>query len=254
MHNRIAIVTGVSRLAGIGRAICLELAKDGIDIFFTYWSDYDKQMSWQVAPNEPDLIQEEIRALGRKCEKLELDLSTPHATLTLLNEVEATMGTADILINNATYSTKTTIEDLSTEELDKHYNINIKATTLLTVEFIKRFKNTSLGRIINITSGQSLGQMPDELAYAVTKSAAETLTTTLSQKIAGKGITINSVNPGPNDTGWMDEQLKKDLTERFPMKRLGTPQDTANLICFLVSNKAEWVTGQIIHSEGGFIR
>lgn len=252
--NRIAIVTGVSRLAGIGRATCLELAKDGIDIFFTYWSAYDKQMPWSVAKDEPDIIQKEIRSLGRKCEKLELDLSAPKAVDLLFEKVMSKMGTADILINNATYSTETTLENFSVSELDKHYYINVRATTLLTLGFIKQFRRSSGGRIVNLTSGQSLGQMPDELAYAITKGAAETLTTTLSQKIAVRGITINAVNPGPNDTGWMDDNIKKGLKERFPMKRLGTPQDTANLIGFLVSEKAEWVTGQIIHSEGGFVR
>ncbi len=254
MSRRIAIITGVSRLAGIGRAVCTELAKDGIDIFFTYWSDYDKQMPWQAEANEPDIIQEEIRALGRKCEKLELDLSAPQSIYILLDEVHEKLGAADILINNATYSTETKIENFSSIELDHHYKINVRATTLLTIEFIKRFKKTTGGRIVNLTSGQSKGPMPEELAYAVTKGAAETLVTTLSQKIAAKGITINAVNPGPNDTGWMDDELKQQLKERFPMQRLGVPQDTANLIGFLVSEKADWITGQIIHSEGGFVR
>ena len=96
--------------------------------------------------------------------------------------------------------------------------------------------------------------MPDEIAYAITKGAVETLTYTLSQKIASKGITINAVNPGPNDTGWMDDDFRNSLTDRFPMKRMGKPEDTAKLIGFLVSEDAEWITGQIIHSEGGFIR
>ena len=252
--SRLAIITGVSRLAGIGRATCIELAKDGVDIFFTYWSDYDKQMPWQVASNEPDLIQKEIISLGRKCVKLELDLSEPSSVDVLFDTAESQMGAVDILINNATYSTETKIENFSAAELDRHYQINVRATTLLTVEFIKRFKGNNGGRIVNLTSGQSLSEMPDELAYAITKGVAETLTTTLSQKIAAKGITINAVNPGPNDTGWMDDKLKQELIERFPMKRLGSPKDTAHLIGFLASDKAEWITGKIIHSEGGFIR
>lgn len=254
MNRRVAIVTGVSRLAGIGRSICIELAKRNIDIFFTYWRAYDKQMPWQVAESEPELIQDEVRRFGGKCEQLELDLSAPNAINILLDKVKEKLGNAHILINNATYSTTTGIDDFLGDELDKHYNINIRATTLLTIEFIKRFENSEGGRIINLTSGQSLGPMPSEIAYAITKGAIETLTYTLSQEIASKGITINAVNPGPNDTGWMDEDLKKTLIRQFPMKRLGMPQDTANLIGFLISEKAEWITGQIIHSEGGFKR
>jgi len=254
MNNKIAIITGVSRLNGIGRAICYELAERKFDIFFTYWTEYDNQMPWKVNKNEPELIQQEIRKLGVKCEKLELDLSKENAIETLFSQVKNKLGNPLILINNATYSTETTISNLSSDELDKHYEINIKATTLLTVEFIKQFKFTKNGRIINLSSGQSLGQMPNEIAYAITKGAIETLTNTLSQTIASKGITINAVNPGPNDTGWMNEKMKIELLSQFPMNRIGKPKDTANLIGFLASEEAEWITGQIINSEGGFKR
>lgn len=254
MNRKIAIVTGVSRLRGIGRAICNELAKRGFDIFFTYWTEYDNQMPWKVNKNEPDLIQEEIKKHGVNCEKLELDLSDENAVEILFSEVKTKLGNPLILVNNATYSTITTINNLTSKELDKHYKVNLKATTLLTVEFIKQFKFTENSRIINLTSGQSLGQMPNEIAYAITKGAIDTLTNTLSQEIASKGITVNSVNPGPNDTGWIDDRMKKELLNRFPMNRIGEPKDTAKLIGFLASEDAEWITGQIIHSEGGFIR
>ena len=254
MNRKIAIVTGVSRLKGIGRAICCELAKRKFDIFFTYWTEYDKQMPWKLNENEPELIQQEVRNTGVKCEKLELDLSSENAIEILFNEVKNKLGSPLVLVNNATYSTQTSIHDLTENELDKHYQINIKATTLLTLKFIKQFDFAKNGRIVNLSSGQSLGQMPNEIAYAITKGAIETLTYTLSQEIAAKGITINAVNPGPNDTGWMDETLKQKLTNQFPMQRIGKPQDTANLIGFLTSEDAEWVTGQIIHSEGGFKR
>lgn len=268
MNRRIAVVTGVSRLKGIGRAICCELASRDIDVFFTYWTDYDKQMPWNIEANEPDLIEKEIKSFGVNCAKLELDLSVEGSVYRLLETVEQKLGKPSILVNNATYSTETSIDNFTVEELDKHYAVNLRATTLLTIEFIKQFSEIqqskkseegrvevrNQGRIINLTSGQSLGQMSNEIAYAITKGAIETLTYTLSQTIAAKGITINAVNPGPNDTGWMDDDLKRELLKRFPMKRIGTPKDTAKLIGFLVSEDAEWITGQIIHSEGGFVR
>ncbi len=252
--RKIALITGVSRLKGIGRAICVELAKKEFDLFFTYWTPYDKQMPWSVDDNEPSLIQEEIQKIGVRCEKMEVDLSKDSATETLLAAVNQKLGSPHVLINNATFSTNSTIKSLTGSTLDDHYKINIKATTLLTLAFINQFKYSQFGRIINITSGQSLGPMPDEIAYAITKGAMETFTKTIAQTIASKGITINAVNPGPNDTGWMDEKLQMQLLKRFPMKRLGTPKDTAKLIGFLTSEDGEWVTGQIIHSEGGFIR
>lgn len=251
---RIAIVTGASRINGIGKAICVELAKRGCDVFFTYWSKYDQQMPWGIAHNEPSIIEQELKQFGIRCEKLELDLTKEHAIELLFNKVEQTLGKPSILINNATYSTETTIDNITAKELDKHYQLNIKATTLLTVAFIKQFAFKEGGRIVNLTSGQSLGKMPNEIAYAITKSAIENLTYTLSSEIAAKGITINAVNPGPNDTGWMNEAIKKDLVKSFPMERIGKPTDLANLVGYLISKEAEWITGQIIHSEGGFKR
>ncbi len=254
MHKKIALVTGVSRQKGIGRAICLELAKQQFDVFFTYWTAYDNQMPWKVKPEEPELIQSAIQNHGVVCEKMELDLSEGNSVQKLFTEVKRKMGIPSVLINNATYSTSTNVESLTGQALDKHYAINLRATTLLTVEFIKNFNLGNNGRIINLTSGQSLGPMPDEIAYAITKGGIETLTYTLASSIASKGITINAVNPGPNDTGWMNDKIKGELSQRFPMHRIGTPKDTANLVGFLVSEKADWITGQIIHSEGGFIR
>lgn len=254
MKRRIAIVTGASRLKGIGKAICIELAKKNIDIFFTYWTNYDNEMPWKVNTNEPQLIKKEILDYGVNCASLELDLTKANATESLLTEVEQTLGHPSILVNNATYSTSTDIDNFTALDLDKHYNLNVKATTLLTIAFIRRFKHSKGGRIINITSGQSLGEMSNEIAYAITKGAIETLTKTISQKIAAQGITINAVNPGPTDTGWMDEQLYADLKKRFPMNRVGQPNDAARLISFLCSEEGEWITGQIIHSEGGFQR
>lgn len=252
--NKIAIITGVSRLKGIGHAIAIELAEKGMDIFFTYWTDYDNQMTWKVEANEPQKIKERVEALGVNCASMELDLTGDNAVNMLLNAVKNQIGSPSILINNATYSTMTGIADFSVKELDKHYNLNVRATTLLTIEFIRQFQFGKGGRIVNLTSGQSLGEMNGEIAYAMTKGAIETLTRTISQEIAAKGMTINAVNPGPTDTGWMDEALEQELVQRFPMGRIGMPKDAAKLIGFLCSEEAEWITGQVIHSEGGFIR
>ena len=252
--NKIAIVTGVSRLKGIGRAICVYLAINGIDIFFTYWCDYDKKMPWRIENDEPEKIQNEIIELGVRCDKLEIDLMQEESIRTLLNHVEKSLGNPSILINNATYSTQTDISNITAKELDNHYNVNLKATILLTVNFVKRFKTGQSGRIINLTSGQSLSAMSNEIAYAVTKGAIETFTRTMQHEFATKNITINAINPGLTDSGWLDEKQRDVFINRFPMGRFGLPSDVSKLIAFLVSDNAEWITGQIIHSEGGFIR
>jgi 3-oxoacyl-[acyl-carrier protein] reductase len=254
MSSKIAIVTGVSRLNGIGKAICIELAKNGMDIFFTYWMDYDKKMTWETKDNEPDLIEIEIKSLGVRCQKVALDLSDETTIQTLFDAVENSLGSPIILVNNATYSTQTDIFNITAHEIDKHYFVNLRATTLLCAEFVKRFKGLNNGRIINMTSGQSLSAMSSEIAYAMTKGAIEILTKTLSHELAYKGITINAVNPGLTDSGWLDDTNRQLFQDRFPMGRFGLPNDAAKLISFLASEQAAWITGQIIHSEGGFIR
>ena len=133
MNRQVAIVTGTSRLKGIGKAICTELAKNGIDIFFTYWCNYDREMPWNVEDNEPDLIQTEIRSLGVKCEKLELNFLKEESIEVLLNEVERKLGFPTILVNNATYSTQTSIDQITAEELDKHYTVSSSACRIFSL-------------------------------------------------------------------------------------------------------------------------
>ncbi|WP_211748656.1 SDR family oxidoreductase [Paenibacillus sp. Marseille-Q4541] len=252
--RRIAIVTGASRLSGIGAAICTALASQGIDVFFTYWTSYDREMPWGINSNEPQLLQDKIIEYGVRCEKFELDLSDTLAPTKLLDAVEEKLGKPSILINNATYSVDVGYDTLTAEVLDKHYQVNIRGTMLLSAEFASRFSHSSGGRIINLTSGQSLGPMAGNIAYAATKGAIDAFTLTLSAEVASKGITVNAVNPGPTDTGWMSDDVKDYILTKSPKGRIGLPQDAARFITFLASDEAEWVTGQVIHSEGGFQR
>ena len=104
------------------------------------------------------------------------------------------------------------------------------------------------------TSGQHLGPMAGELPYAVSKGAIHQMTPTLADHLAGRGITVNCVNPGPTDTGWAEPMLQVEVAELMPSGRWGTPTDAANLVAFLVSDEGGWITGQVIDSEGGFRR
>ncbi len=241
-------------MKGIGAAICEALAEGGADIFFTYWSAYDRSMPWGIEQDEPFQIQRKIEALGVSCHCLELDLSKEEGPQALLAAARDAFGEPDILVNNACYSEAMPYSALTSERLDRHYFLNVRAPIMLSVEFAKQFQKGRGGRIIAMTSGQSLGPMPGETAYAATKGAIDAFVKTFAAEVAEKGITVNAVNPGPTDSGWMDEELKKQLLPKFPFGRIGTPYDAARLIRFLASDEAEWITGQIIHSEGGFIR
>lgn len=248
--GRIAIVTGASRRKGIGAAVCRELASRGVNIFFTHWRAFDRAQQYEDEDG-PTSLRDELRGMGVRCESLEIDLSNADAPTYILDEVEAKLGQPSILVNNAAHSTRDGYEALNAETLDAHYAVNMRGTILLSVSFARRFSKKMGGRIINLTSGQSLGPMPGELAYIATKGAIEAFTVTLSAEVASLGITVNAVDPGATDTGWMTEEIKRELLPRFPSGRLGLPQDAARLIAFLASDEAEWITGQVIHSRGG---
>jgi 3-oxoacyl-[acyl-carrier protein] reductase len=254
LRGRVALVTGASRRRGIGAAICRALAGEGADVFFTHWVPFDGTQPAGEEPRFPSELREELRATGVRAESMEIDLSLPDAPERLLDAVSERLGSPSIVVNNAAYSTRDGFERLDAETLDAHYAVNLRATALLSVEFARRYEGGPGGRILNLTSGQSLGPMPQELAYAATKGAIEALTVTLAAEVGHKGITVNAVNPGPTDTGWMTEELKRELAARFPAGRVGEPEDAARLVAFLASDEGRWITGQVIHSEGGFLR
>jgi 3-oxoacyl-[acyl-carrier protein] reductase len=252
LHERIAIVTGASRSKGICAAVCRALAGDGADIFFTHWRSFDSTLPEGVEKDGTARLQYEIQELGVRCESLEIDLSEIDAPKRILVEVEGKLGSSSILVNNAAYSTRDGFEVLDAATFDAHYAVNMRGTFLLTVEFARRLSSKSGGRIINLTSGQSVAPMPGELAYVATKGAIEAFTVSLSAELASLGIPVNAVDPGATDSGWMTEEIRQELLPRFPMGRIGQPEDVARLIAFLASDEATWITGQVIHSRGGF--
>ncbi|MFG1732144.1 SDR family oxidoreductase [Paenibacillus sp. 843] len=254
LMNKIAIVTGASREKGIGTAICRALAREGADIFFTHWSKYDRGMNYFM-DDDADWSQhlmEEIRSYGVRCESMELDLSQSEAPSMLLDEVHEKLGSPSILVNNATHSVDVDFRSINADNLDAHYRVNIRGTFLLTVEFARHIEGKHGGRIINMVSGQDKSPQPGNLAYVATKGAVSTFTKSVAIELAPLHITVNAVDPGPTDSGWMNSELKEYLLPKFPMGRIGEPKDAAKLIVFLASEESEWVTGQIIHSDGGF--
>jgi 3-oxoacyl-[acyl-carrier protein] reductase len=247
-----ALVTGASRRIGIGAATCRALASLGHDIVFTHWSRFDVESGYGD-PDGPRELLAELRSLGVHAEAIEADLSKPDVPITVLDEATRLFGQPRVLVNNAAHSTHDGYAGLTAETLDAHYAVNFRATAVLATELARRWQGGA-GRIINMTSGQSQGPMPDELAYASSKGAIEAFTVSLSAGVAPLGISVNAVNPGPTDTGWMTPELQDLLLPKFGLGRIGQPADAARLIAFLASEEGGWITGQIIHSEGGFLR
>ena len=250
-QRKVALVTGASRHQGIGAAICRALAAQGVDIFFTHWQTYDQSMPWGEDTDGPRALQAEIRAMGVRCDQIAVDLSLPDSPPGVVDAAKSALGPLSILVNNATYSVDVDYQALSAELLDRHYAVNMRGTFLLTTAFVQHFKFESDGRIINLTSGQTINPMPDNLAYAATKGALEAFTTSLAAGVASLGITVNAVDPGGTDTGWMSAELYEYIKTHSPRGRVGQPEDAARLVAFLASDAAEWITGQIIHSRGG---
>ncbi|MFZ0545555.1 MAG: SDR family oxidoreductase [Candidatus Promineifilaceae bacterium] len=248
---KVAIVTGVSRRIGIGAAIARTLAEAGTAVFTTYYRPYDASMAWGSKDSEAESILAELREMGVPADGAEADLSNPAIPARLIEQARQRFGHIDILVNNATHDEESTLEEMDADNLDRHYAVNMRGPLLLCREFARVHDGRPGGRIINMTSGQSLTPMPGNLPYAATKGAIEAATMALSAALAPKKITVNAVDPGATDTGWMSDELRQELIKMTPLGRIGKPMDAARLIRFLASDEAEWITGQIIHSRGG---
>ncbi len=248
LKGKIALITGVGRKEGIGAAICREFAKQGTDIFYTYWRDYDKSQFPETASYKPEDFVQELEACGVRAQSVEMDLSKPESTTMLFEVVRQRLGEPDILINNACFDSEVAFLELTAESLDKHYAVNIRAITFLCQEFVRGWQKKEGGRVVIMTSGQSLGSMGGhKIPYTITKACAEMLASQLAPELLAKGITINAVDPGPTDTGWMTEALKKQIQKESSKGSLNTPVDTAKFIATLLIDKAE-PTGQVIHA------
>ncbi len=252
--SSIALITGVSRDRGIGAAICRILALNGMDIFFTHWGAYDEEDGCGKEEDFPSVLAKELEALGVRAAHMEVDLSRQDAPALILETATQSLGLPRVLINNATYESPTDFRTMTMETLEMHFQVNNRGTIMLSVEFARRFEEVCEGaedgRIVFMVSK---GPDPHNLAYTATKGMLAAITEPLATALAPVGITVNSVDPGPTDSGWITDEIREKLLPLFPSGRIGTPEDAARLIRFLASEDSRWVTGQVLRSEGGFL-
>jgi len=246
LAGKVALVTGVSRRAGIGAAIAKELVGAGAAVFITYFREYDQRQKWGIEPGEPEFI---LRGLGTQGGGMEVDLGDPSAVAGLFDQAISHFGRVDMLVNNAAHWESGGILEVSAPQLDRHYAVNLRAAVLLCSEFVRRRSSGRGGRIVNITSGQLQGPMPGELAYAVTKAGLDALTLSLAAELMELGVTVNAIDPGPTDTGWISDELKASLAAAAPAGRIATPREVAVVVRRLLADTAARVTGRVIRLQ-----
>ena len=259
LRDRIALVTGVSRRAGIGYAIARRLAALGASLFLHHYAPHDRDQPWGDDPGGAEAVlagvQSALAADDASVRHMELDLALPEAAAQLIDAATEALGHLDILVcNHARSGGDGPLGALDAKMLDAHWAVNTRATILLTQAFAAQHGGRPGGRVIFMTSGQDLGPMTGEVAYAASKGALASITRTLADQLADQRITLNTVNPGPVNTGYAPPEVYEAVRRQFPQHRWGIPDDPARLIAWLVTDEASWVTGQVINSEGGFRR
>ena len=253
LQGRVAIVTGGSRRRAIGAAIARRLAADGARVVVHSWAPYDAEQEWGPDVNGPEGLIAEIRAGGSSAMHHTADFADPDAPAAVVAAACDAYGHVDIVVANHARSHRQSLEELTAAEIDLSYAVNTRATLLLIKAFAAQHEDARAGgRVVLFTSGQYHGAMAEELPYMASKAAIHELTPSLAVHLAPRGITVNCVNPGPNDTGWAPPDVVAANAHRIPGGRWSTPLDTAELVGWLVSDRAQWITGQTIASDGGW--
>lgn len=277
LNNKVALITGANNPLGIGAAVARALAKEGAKVFITYYRispDHAKSlimeygMSYEEAKTTPEPgmpyyhflhtkdAQEVLATIeneGGIAEAWETDLSNPKNIAPLFDKAETKFGGVDILINNAAAcKKKDSIDTITAEVIERTYSVNVEASLLLITEFVRRHKahKKKWGRIINLSTGPSQC-FAGQISYGSSKAAIEAFTRSIAFEVGPFGITVNTVAPGATQTGYIPAADEKELIPTIPLRRLGQPEDIADAILYLVSDKANWVTGQILRVNGG---
>lgn len=276
-----ALITGVSRRRGIGFAIAQKLATMGANIVIQHYVPHDMHQPWG-ADSLDALLEELEQSLHPDALLYDIsaDLSDDNAAEEVIHDALAVNGSLDILIcNHAKSGGDGSIIDMNADRLDAFWKVNTRSTLLLTTAFARTIAavdesasrrpgeaisfqgpySNPRGKVIWMTSGQLHGPMPGEVAYAASKAALAGVTATVASELLQLGIVLNTVNPGPVNTGYMDpETTDRSLADiesyiaPTPFGRVGAPSDPANLIGWLCTEEASWIVGQVLTSDGGF--
>jgi 3-oxoacyl-[acyl-carrier protein] reductase len=241
--GKVAIVTGASR--GIGAAVAERLASDGFAVIINYSSD----------ARSAEMLERKINDNGGRALAAKADVSNPNAVRDMFDAAERTFGGVDVLINNAGIMKLAKIADSDDALFDQQIAINLKGSFIAMREAAKRLRDG--GRIVNFSTSVVGTRLETYGVYAATKSAVETMTAILSKELRGRNITVNAVAPGPVATELFLSGKSPELIDRLakmnPMERLGTPEDIASAVAFLVGPDGGWINGQVLRANGGMV-
>ncbi len=244
MTKSVALVTGASR--GIGAVVALTLAKEGYDVAVNYNKSSDKA----------EEIVRLIEKIGVGGIAVKADVSKEEEVTEMFSIIRRELGEVDIVVCNAGIAGQMQIQDISKERWKQFFETNVDGMFHVVQEAIPHMLSEHSGCIVAISSIWGLRGASCESAYSATKAAIIGFSKSLAKELGPTGIRVNCVAPGVIDTEMLDEfsdDIKKSLAEETPLERLGTPEDVANVVSYLVSDKAAFVTGQIITCDGGFI-
>lgn len=282
LTDKVVLVTGANH--GIGAATAKAFAAEGAKVFIQYLRlSVETSQETTGGANVPgeafylskqamsaNEVVQAIRKHGGQVEVWEADLSDPANILILYNRVEAAFGPVDVLVNNAAHcqqdsfmpQSKIGLEDRAPDGFpmqtitallhDQHFAVNSRAVALMMAEYIRRYleRGAQWGRIINMSTDGAY-RFPGEISYGASKNAMESYSRSAAVEVGKYGITVNIVSPGPIQTGWISAELAERIISENPLKRIGQPQDVADVIIFLASEQARWLTGQTLHVGGG---
>ena len=242
MDKKIALVTGGSK--GIGKSIALKLAEDGYDIAFTYSSD----------ENAAHDTLEELNKLGSNTLSIKKDMSIEEDVKEAIKEIEEKLGTVDVLVNNAGITRDGLLMKMKTEDFDRVIEVNLRSVFLTTREVIRPMMKKRYGKIINVSSVVGIMGNAGQANYAASKAGVIGFTKSIAKEFASRGIRANAIAPGFVETDMtkvLKEDVKEEMLKNIPLGYFAKPEDVANLVSFLASEKSDYITGQVIQIDGG---
>ena len=242
LEGKVALVTGAGR--GIGREIALTLAEYGADVIVNYHGSREKAQE----------VVKQIEQLGRKAAAIQCSVADYEACGQMITDMLAAFGHIDILVNNAGITKDNLVIKMSEEDFDAVMDTNLKGTFNTIKHMYRPFLKQRAGRIINLSSVSGVLGNAGQANYAASKAGVIGLTKSVARELATRNITVNAVAPGYIDTDMtqaMTETAREATLAQIPLKRVGTPRDIAEMVAFLASDRASYITGQVISVDGG---